>query len=35
VACGQGGLDEIHAHATAGTSNEPDLLVSHGISFPS
>src|SRR2546428_399925 len=33
VACGQGGLDEINAHATAGTSYEPDLLVRHGISF--
>src|SRR5207245_7667166 len=31
VAGGQGGFDEIDAHATAGPSNEPDLPVSHGI----
>ena len=30
---GEGGFDEIDAHATAGSSNEPDLLVSHGISL--
>src|SRR6266699_5681053 len=36
VTCGQGGLDEIDAHATAGTSNKPNLLVSlasHGTSW--
>src|SRR6266704_266058 len=31
VAGGQGGFDEIDAHATAGSSDEPDLPVSHGI----
>src|SRR5438132_8890893 len=31
VAGGQSGFDEIDAHATAGSSNEPDLPVSHGI----
>jgi len=29
----QGGLGEIDAHATAGSSDKPDLLVTHGISF--
>src|SRR2546427_326305 len=36
VTCGQGGLDEIDAHATPGTSNKPNLLVSlasHGTSL--
>src|SRR5437773_1141358 len=36
VAGGQGGLGEIDTHATAGTSNEPNLLVSlasHGTSW--
>jgi len=31
VAGGQGGFGEFDAHASAGSSNEPDLLVSHGI----
>ena len=33
MACRQRGLGEIDPHATAGSGDEPDLLVTHGISF--
>ena len=34
VAGRQGGLGEIDAHAAAGSSDEPDLLVTHDTSVP-
>ena len=34
VAGRQGGLREIDAHAPAGSSDKPDLLVTHDISMP-
>jgi hypothetical protein len=33
VAGRQGGLGEIDAHATAGTGDKPDLLVTHDLSL--
>jgi hypothetical protein len=34
VTGGQGGLDDLDAHAAAGTGDEPNLLVSHASALP-